>query len=79
MRGRISTLAAALAMVGAFFLGFDPVPAAAAIASTQISTVTTDIGTYQTMVSTVMAAVLLVVLVRVGWGLMRKLVKGFQS
>lgn len=68
-------LAATLAVMTGLFWATDA--AFAALASSTITTVTTDIATYQTMVSTVMAAVILVVLARVGWRLLRRLVSSF--
>lgn len=54
-------------------LGFVPVPAAAAIGSSAVNAVTTDIATYGVLVSTIMGAVILVVLAVVGWRLIRGL------
>lgn len=68
-------LLATLALSTGLFWASDA--AFAALASSTITTVTTDIATYGTMVSTVMAAVILVVLARVGWRLLRRLVSSF--
>lgn len=70
---RLGLFAFALALVLQVFAD----TARAALASSTVTAVTTDIATYGTMVSTVMAAVILVVLARVGWRLLRRLVSSF--
>lgn len=63
-------LVVAAAAAGVVF-GLSPV--LAAVPSASVTAVTTDVATYGVLVSTIMGAVILVVLARVGWALMRRL------
>ena len=55
-----------------------PSVSGAAIASAAVTSVTDDIGTYTTLVSTVGAVVITVVLARAGWMLLKRLVRSFS-